>query len=89
MTFKKYYLYFKPHKLSVQGGIMININNLSEVSDEKLKQLMIKYKEKQVCYELMYNEVTKINEKIILSIHLEQIIRFKQNMFKSKMDTSI
>ena len=26
---------------------MININNLSEVSDEKLKQLMIKYKEKQ------------------------------------------
>ena len=68
---------------------MININNLSEVSDEKLKQLMIKYKEKQVRYELMYNEVTIINEKIILSIHLEQIIRFKQNMFKSKMDTSI
>ena len=34
---------------------MININNLSEVSDEKLKQLMIKYKEKQERYELMYN----------------------------------
>ena len=68
---------------------MININNLSEVSDEKLKQLMIKYKEKQERYQLMYNEVTIINEKIILSIHLEQIIRFKQNMFKSKMDTSI
>ena len=68
---------------------MININNLSEVSDEKLKQLMIKYKEKQVRYELMYNEVTIINERIILSIHLEQVIRFKQNMFKSKMDTSI
>ena len=68
---------------------MININNLSEVSDEKLKQLMIKYKEKQERYELMYNEVTIINEKIILSIHLEQVIRFKQNMFKSKMDTSI
>jgi hypothetical protein len=68
---------------------MININNLSEVSDEKLKQLMIKYKEKQERYELMYNEVTIINERIILSIHLEQIIRFKQNMFKSKMDTSI
>ena len=68
---------------------MININNLSEVSDEKLKQLMIKYKEKQERYELMYNEVTIINERIILSIHLEQIIRFKQNIFKSKMDTSI
>ena len=68
---------------------MININNLSEVSDEKLKQLMIKYKEKQERYELMYNEVTIINERIILSIHIEQIIRFKQNMFKSKMDTSI
>ena len=68
---------------------MININNLSEVSDEKLKQLMIKYKEKQVRYELMYNEVTIINERIILSIHLEQVIRFKQNMFKLKMDTSI
>ena len=68
---------------------MININNLSEVSDEKLKQLMIKYKEKQVRYELMYNEVTLINERIILSIHLEQVIRFKQNMFKLKMDTSI
>ena len=68
---------------------MININNLSEVSDEKLKQLMVKYKEKQERYELMYNEVTIINEKIILSIHLEQVIRFKQNMFKSKMDTSI
>ena len=67
---------------------MININNLSEVSDEKLKQLMIKYKEKQERYELMYNEVTIINERIILSIHLEQIIRFKQNMFKSKMDIS-
>ena len=68
---------------------MININNLSEVSDEKLKQLMVKYKEKQERYELMYNEVTIINERIILSIHIEQIIRFKQNMFKSKMDTSI
>ena len=68
---------------------MININNLSKVSDEKLKQLMIKYKEKQERYELMYNEVTIINERIILSIHLEQVIRFKQNMFKSKMDTSI
>ncbi len=61
---------------------MININNLSEVSDEKLKQLMVKYKEKQERYELMYNEVTIINERIILSIHLEQVIRFKQNMFK-------
>ena len=67
---------------------MININNLSEVSDEKLKQLMIKYKEKQERYELMYNEVTIINERIILSIHLEQVIRIKQNMFKSKMDIS-
>ena len=67
----------------------MDINNFS---DEDLKLLMEKYKEKQSRYELMYNEVTIRNERIILNIHLEQIRRWRQkNMTafrESKMDTS-
>ena len=67
----------------------MDINNFS---DEDLKQLMKKYKEKQERYELMYNEATIRNERIILNIHLEQIRRWRQtniNAFKqARMDTS-
>ena len=67
----------------------MEINNLS---DEDLKQLMKKYKEKQERYELIYNEQTIRNERIILNIHLEQIRRWRQtniNAFKeARMDTS-
>jgi len=70
----------------------MDINNFS---DEDLKQLMKKYKEKQQRYELMYNEQTIRNERIILNIHLEQIRRWRQtniNAFKQAkkdvMDTS-
>ena len=67
----------------------MDINNFS---DEDLKQLMKKYKEKQERYELMYNEATERNEKIINEIHLEQVRRFinkNVQMFKdSKMDIS-
>ena len=68
----------------------MDINNFS---DDDLKQLMIKYKEKQSRYDLIYNEQTIRNERIILNIHLEQIRRWRQaniNAFKeSKMDTSL
>ena len=68
----------------------MDINNFS---DDDLKQLMIKYKEKQSRYDLIYNEQTIRNEIIILNIHLEQIRRWRQeniNAFReSKMDTSL
>ena len=68
----------------------MDINNFS---DEDLKLLMDKYKEKQSRYELMYNEATIRNERIILNIHLEQIRRWRQKNItafrESKMDTSI
>ena len=67
----------------------MDINNFS---DEDLKQLMKKYKEKQQRYELIYNEQTIRNERIILNIHLEQIRRWRQtniNAFKqARMDTT-
>ena len=53
----------------------MDINNYS---DDDLKQLMEKYKEKQERYSLIYNEATIRNERIILSIHLEQIRRFRE-----------
>jgi hypothetical protein len=52
---------------------------------------MEKYKEKQTRYELMYNEATQRNEKIILNIHLEQIRRFREThlkIFRDAMDLS-
>ena len=67
----------------------MDINNFS---DADLKQLMKKYKEKQSRYELIYNEATIRNERIILNIHLEQIRRWREvnlEAFRqSRMDTS-
>lgn len=67
----------------------MDINNFT---DEDLKQLMLNYKEKQQRYELIYNEQTVRNERIILNIHLEQIRRWRQtniNAFKeARMDIS-
>ena len=67
----------------------MGINNFS---DDDLKQLMKKYKEKQSRYELIYNEATIRNERMILSIHLEQIRRWREinlEAFRqSRMDTS-
>ena len=63
-----------------------------EYSDDELKQLMEKYKEKKMRYDLMYNETTQRTEKIILNIHLEQVRRFKETHLKAyrdaKMDTT-
>jgi hypothetical protein len=53
----------------------MDINNFS---DEDLKKLMEKYKEKQERYNQMYNECTVRNEKIILNIHLEQVRRWRK-----------
>ena len=67
----------------------MEINNYS---DEDLKLLMKKYKEKQTRYELIYNEATVRNERIILNIHLEQIRRWKETNLEAyrnaKMDLS-
>ena len=67
----------------------MDINNYS---DDDLKQLMNKYKEKKMRYDLMYNETTIRNERIILNIHLEQVRRFRETHLKvyreAKMDTS-
>ena len=70
---------------------MDTIYNILDLTDDDLKQLMEKYKEKQTRYELMYNEATQRNEKIILNIHLEQIRRFREThlkIFRDAMDLS-
>ena len=71
---------------------MNTIYNISYLTDNELKQLMEKYREKQTRYELMYNEATQRNEKILLNIHLEQVRRFRETHLKAyrdaKMDTS-
>ena len=66
----------------------MDINNYS---DDDLKQLMEKYKEKKMRYDQMYNEATIRNERIILNIHLEQIRRFREThlkIFRDAMDLS-
>ena len=65
---------------------------MDNYSDEDLKKLMDKYKEKQERYNQMYNECTIRNEKILLNIHLEQIRRWRQTninaLKQARMDTS-
>ena len=57
---------------------MKTIYNILDLTDDDLKQLMEKYKEKKMRYDLMYNETTIRNERIILNIHLEQVRRFRE-----------
>ena len=63
----------------------MDINNYT---DEDLKQLMEKYKEKQQRYNLIYNEQTIRNERIILNIHLEQMKRFREKHIQAYRDAS-
>ncbi len=63
----------------------MDINNFT---DEDLKQLMEKYKEKQQRYNLIYNEQTIRNERIILNIHLEQMKRFREKHIQAYRDAS-
>ena len=62
---------------------------MDNYTDEDLKQLMIKYKEKQQRYDLIYNEQTIRNERIILNIHLEQIRRFREKNIQAYRDAKL
>ena len=62
---------------------------MDNYTDEDLKQLMEKYKEKQQRYDLIYNEQTIRNERIILSIHLEQIKRFREKHIQAYRDSKL
>ena len=55
---------------------MDTIYNIIDLTDDDLKQLMNKYKEKQTRYDLMMNEATERNTKIINRIYEEQAKRF-------------
>ena len=61
---------------------------MDNYTDEDLKILMEKYKEKQQRYELIYNEVTIRNERILLNIHLEQMRRFREKHIQAYRDAS-
>ena len=63
---------------------------LENLSDRELNLLLEKYKEKQLRYNLMLNEVTLRNERILLKIHLEQVRRFENSKSsnESNMDIS-
>ena len=71
---------------------MDTIYNILDLTDDELKQLMEKYREKQIRYEKLMNEATIRNERIILNIHLEQVRRFRETHLKAyrdaKMDTT-
>ncbi len=70
---------------------MNTIYNILDLTDDDLKRLMDKYKEKQERYEKLMNEATIRNERIILNIHLEQVRRFREThlkAFRDAMDTS-
>jgi hypothetical protein len=64
----------------------MDINNFN---DEELKVLMEKYKEKKMRYDLIYNEATIRNERIILNIHLEQIRRFREKHVNAYRDAKL
>ena len=64
----------------------MDINNYT---DEDLKKLMEKYKEKQERYSLIYNEATIRNERILLNIHLEQMRRFREKHINAYRDAKL
>ena len=64
--------------------------DITNYTDEDLTKLLEKYREKQSRYELMYNEATERNEKILFHIEKEMIRRYVDknlcNFLESKMD---
>ena len=62
--------------------------DITLITDEDLKKLMEKYKEKQQRYNLIYNEAAIRNERIILNIHLEQIRRWREKHVNAFEDAS-
>jgi len=71
---------------------MNTIYNIVDLTDDDLKQLMKKYQEKQERYDLMMNEATERNNKIIIRLYNEQVKRLIKKhveMFKkAKMDAT-
>jgi hypothetical protein len=71
---------------------MDTIYNISELTDNDLKQLMKKYQEKQDRYDLLMNEATDRNNLIINRIYQEQVKRqinkHVETFRKARMDTS-
>ena len=61
---------------------------MDNYTDEDFNQLMNKYREKQQRYNLIYNEQTIRNERIILNIHLEQIRRWREKHIQAYRDAS-
>ena len=49
---------------------------------------MEKYKEKQMRYNLIYNEAAIRNERIILNIHVEQVRRWREKHVNAFKDAS-
>ena len=64
------------------------MDKIYNYTDEELKILMEKYKEKQERYNLIYNEATIRNERIILNLHLEQIRRWREKHVSAYRDAS-
>ena len=64
--------------------------DITNYTDEDLTKLLEKYREKQSRYELMYNEATERNERILFHIEKEMIRRYVDknlgNFLESKMD---
>ena len=54
---------------------MDTVYNISDFTDDDLKQLMKKYQEKQDRYDLLMNEATDRNNLIINRIYQEQVKR--------------
>ena len=71
---------------------MNTIYNIIDLTDDDLKNLMEKYREKQSRYELTYNEATERNQSIVNRIYQEQVkrqINKHVEMFKqARMDTT-
>ncbi len=71
---------------------MDTIYNISELTDNDLKQLMKKYQEKQDRYDLLMNEATDRNNLIINRIYQEQVKRQINKHIEAfrnaRMDTS-
>ena len=67
--------------------------DITNYTDEDLTKLLEKYKEKQSRYELMYNEATERNERILFHIEKEIIRRYVDknlgNFIESKMDNRL
>ena len=65
------------------------MDNINKYTDEELKQLMEKYKEKQQRYNLIYNEQSIRNECIILIVHLEQVRKFREKHIQAYRDAKL